>query len=129
MATNRLLHTILKTEKSSDEIRNAVKKAFYQVGGQIIDTPDAIIIEQGALGVNCSFAIDISAKINLWKLKENTYRLECELKWKLNALSWICLFIGWFVLWFLWIIPICAAFVKPEPIYQRALNEVEQYLE
>lgn len=128
MASNRLLYTILTTDKSPNEIRQAVKKAFRLIGGQIIDTPDSIIIDGGTLGLNCSFAVDLSARINLWELEENTYRLECSLLWKLNALSWICLVAGWFFLWPLWFVPMCASFFKPEPVYYQALNTVEDYL-
>ena len=128
MATNRSIQTIITTEKTPEEIREAVRRAFYSVSGQIIDTKDAIIIEQGTLGVSCAFSINMMAFIHLWRIKENTYRLECYLQWKWNALSWICFVVGWFVLGILWVVPLCTLFFNPLPTYQRALYEVQHYL-
>jgi hypothetical protein len=126
---SRILYSQIVTDKSPDQIKEAIKIAFRSLGGTMLDTPTGIDIKQGTNGVSFGFAADLTASVNLRQVKENRYELECQLAWKLNGLSIACLVIGIFVFGILWIVPILYLFFNPESAYQQALNRVQTYLE
>jgi len=123
------LYMQVSTEKSPDEIKEAIKTAFNSVGGVVQTTPTGIEIKQGVNGISFAFAASFTAQVNLRHVKEDKYEIECLIQWKLNALSIMCLVVGFFVLGILWIVPILYLFIRPEDAYQQALHRVQTYLE
>jgi hypothetical protein len=126
---SRTLYTQIVTEHSPDELKEAVRSAFRSLGGTMMDTPSGISVRQGVQGVSFAFTADVLAHVNLREIKENKYEIECQLNWSMNALSWICLVVGFFVLGILWIVPLLFLFLKPEEAYLQALNRVQIFLE
>jgi hypothetical protein len=126
---SKTLYSQVVTEKSPDEIKKAMREAFRSLGGTMQETPSGIEIKQGVNGIDFTFAADFTAQVNLRHVKENKYEIECQIQWKLNALSIICLAVGIFVFGILWIVPILYLFIKPEDAYQQALHRVQTYLE
>lgn len=125
---SRTLYAQVVTEKSADEVWNAVQTAFRSVGGTMQMTPSGVEIKQGVNGVSFAFSADITAQVNLRQVRDQVYEIECALQWKMNALSIICLVIGFFVLGILWIVPLLYLFVKPEEAYEQSLHRVQTYL-
>jgi hypothetical protein len=126
---SRNLYEQVVTEKSPDEIKEAIKTAFRSVGGTMQETPSGVEIRQGVNGVSFAFSADFKAQVNLRQVKEKAYEIECAIQWKLNALSIICLVVGFFVFGILWIVPALFLFIRPEDAYGQALHRVQTYLE
>ena len=126
---SRTLYAQVVTEKSPDEIKEAIKNAFRSVGGTMQETPSGIEIKQGVSGVSFAFSADFTAQVNLRHVKEKVYEIECAIQWKLSALSIICLVVGFFIFGILWIVPVLYLFIKPEDAYQQALHRVQTFLE
>lgn len=126
---SRTLYAQVTTDKSPDEIKAAIRNAFRAVGGTMQETPSGIEIKQGVNGVSFAFSADFTTQVNLRQVKEKMYEIECAIQWKLNALSIICLVVGFFVFGILWIVPILYLFIKPDDVYQQALHRVQVYLE
>lgn len=126
---SRALYAQVVTEKSPDEIKTAIKNAFRSVGGTMQETPSGIEIRQGVNGVNFAFSADLAAQVNVRHIKEKAYEIECAIQWKMNALSIVCLVVGYFAFGILWIVPILCLFINPENAYQQALHRVQVYLE
>ena len=125
---SRTLYAQVVTEQPPARIQEAIQTAFRSVGGTMQTTPGGVEIRQGVVGVSFAFTADLTAHVNLRQVKENVHEIECALNWKPNALSIICLVIGFFVLGILWVVPALYLFFKPEDAYQQALNRVQTYL-
>ena len=126
---SRTLYQQIVTERSLEEVKEAVRTSFRSLGGTLIDTPGGISLKQGNQGVQFAFTADLMAYVNVREVKENKYELECQLKWTMNALSIICLVIGIFVFGVLWVVPLLYLFLKPDDAYQQALQRVQTFLE
>jgi len=122
------LYTQVTTSKTPEEIKEGMRTAFRSLGGAMEETPTGFAIKQGAQGVSFAFTADIKADVNLRHVSENRYEVECLVNWKMNALSWICFLIGFFIFGILWIVPILYLFVRPTEAYQQALNRVQTYV-
>lgn len=126
---SRTLYAQLVTEKPPHEIQEAIKTAFRSVGGIMQETPSGLDIKQGTNGVNFAFTADLWAHVGLRNIRENVYEIECTVQWKMNALSIICLIVGFFIFGILWIVPLLYLFVKPDDAYQQALYRVQTFLQ
>ncbi|HOU24642.1 MAG TPA: hypothetical protein PKW05_11665 [Anaerolineae bacterium] len=125
---SRNLYLQIDTDKTPEQIKEAMKTAFRTLGGAMHDRPTGLEIRQGTNGVSFGFAADLTASVDLRQVKENRYEIECQLNWKLNGLSIACLVIGIFVFGILWIVPLLYLFFNPESAYQQALHRVQTYL-
>lgn len=109
-------------------VKYAVGQALRQVGGAMHETPDGIVIEGGAQGVSMSFTAKITAVVSVRETSPNRYDVSCSLTWKPSAVVWICLIVGFFVLWFLWIISGLYFAFNPTSAYQTGLGLAHGYL-
>lgn len=125
---SKLLFHQFQTEKPEEEIKKAMLMAFRSVGGTLQTTPTGLYILQGNNGVNYSFAADFESIVNLRKVKDDLYEIECVINWKMNTLSWICLIVGFFVFGILWIVPVLYLLINPDMPYQQAMHRTQSML-
>ncbi len=119
----------IRTNKSLEEVKTAAKETFRALGGVLQDTPFGFQIEDGGAGINFSFVAKINGAIAIKQQSPGLYRIEAMIVWNPNPLVWICLFIGFFFLWFLWIIAALYLFVDPAPVYSRLISQTERLLQ
>lgn len=111
-----------------EEVQEAAARSFLPLGGQIMKTSNGLTITQGKEGVNFSFTADFDATLTISQTKEGQYDLFCNVHWKLNTLSIVCLIIGAFVFGILWIIPLLYLFIDPSSVYNQAMFNIPNLL-
>jgi len=126
---SRTYFSQLNTAKPIEEVMQAAKSAFRSVGGTMQETPSGLWIRQGTNGVSFAFSADMNAYVNVRQIKEDRYEVECQVRWGLNALSWVCLVVGFFIFGILWIVPLLFLFINPDNAYQQALYRIQTYLD
>jgi len=117
------------TDRDREEVKDATKKMLYSLGGNIRETRHGFEIEEGTRGVNFAFAANFHAIINIKEKKPGSFEIGATINYKPSMLTWVCFVIGWFFLWFIWIVPLAYFFINPTQAYQQALSHIETELE
>jgi hypothetical protein len=117
-----------QTTKSLSEVQDATSRALIPLGGQITRYGTGFQINQGKNGVQFSFSADFDAVVNITQQSQDKYEIICNIHWKMNALSILCLIIGLFVFGILWVIPLLSLFIDPSQAYQNALFAIPNIL-
>lgn len=118
----------VRTDKTFDEVRQVVKDMLRPLGGTQRDMGYGFDIDGGSNGVRFGFVSTIKAAVKIQQRGQDAYNIECTIANSPNALFWICFVVGWFFLWFLWIICGLYFFVNPAQAYERQLSQVEGVL-
>mgnify|MGYP006943099073 CR=1 FL=1 len=95
-----------------------------RLGGALQRSGDSITIHNGATGVNMAFMAELQATITLKRKSNDEYEIYCDILYKPNGLFWACLVVGFFCLWFLWILNFLYLMVDPLPAYQSILDRI-----
>jgi hypothetical protein len=80
--------------------------------------------------VSCAFVAKFQAFVSITqnKKKENTFDIDCQIRWSPNSVFWLCLIVG-FCLIITWIGNLLYLFIDPVPSYQQALDRVQAELD
>lgn len=117
----------VSTAAPLDVVMSATLQALRQLGGQAAQTsPNTIKITNGNENVQFAFIANINADINIQPFPGG-YDITSYIKTTPNLLFWICAIVGFFFLWFLWIVCLLFFFVDPSSQYMRALNSIQIY--
>jgi hypothetical protein len=93
------------------------------------DSEDGILILGGTTEVKKAFAtMKFSATVDVILVNEGKYVLKCTINWLPHWFHFL-MFLWGFVSLFTWVYNVLYFFVDPTPIYQRALDRVEFFLE
>jgi len=125
---SKTLYFQFETEKSLSEVRDAAIKAFTPLGGQIMKVGDGLRIIQGKEGVQFGFVADFEASVMIQETSPNHFEIVCNVNWKMNTFSWICLIIGIFAFGILWIFPLFSLFIDPSSQYNNSLFMIPKML-
>ena len=127
--STRNLYGSLVTDKTPDEIKEAVKKSFRTVGGEIQDTPNGILITKGTQGVkNAIAAFQFTSTVDINPVGGKKYELVCKINWQPNYIVHLFCLVGGFMFLLPWIYNILYFFVNPTPAYQQAIDRVNFFL-
>lgn len=127
MGSKTVFYT-METDKPMAQVREAIKKSLAFLGGTQFEQGDSFQVKQGTIGVNFAFAANFEALINMRQSAPNKYEFFGTINWSPNALFWVCLIVGFFVLGILWIVPILYFFIDPSQVYQQALFRIQNML-
>ncbi len=120
----------VKTNQSLEEVTDAVVLEMRKLGGQVIDRNGAIEVIDGTSGVDFAFVAKFQANVYVApnKKKDNTYNIDCQIRYSPNAVFWICFILG-LCTFFPWIGNVLYLFISPVTAYQQALNRVQAELD
>jgi len=118
----------LETQESLEEVKMAAIKALTPLGGQIMPYGNGLQIINGKNGVQFGWTADFTSTLNINEIKPGKFDLNCEISWKMNTTTIICLVVGFFVFGILWVIPILYLFVDPTRVYQNSLMMMHSLL-
>jgi hypothetical protein len=126
----KTVFTQVNTTQSLEEVTDAVIIAMRRLGGQVIPRGSAIEVIDGTSGIDLAFVAKFQANIciNENKKKENTYDIDCQIRYSPNSVFWICLVAG-FCLFLPWIGNVLYLFINPVTSYQQTLDRVQAELE
>jgi hypothetical protein len=128
--TSKTVFTQVKTTQSLEEVTDAVVIALRRLGGQVFPRGSTIEVVDGNAGVSCAFVAKFQAFVSITqnKKKENTFDIDCQIRWSPNSVFWLCLIAG-FCLIITWIGNLLYLFIDPVPSYQQALDRVQTELD
>jgi len=123
------LYSELISNKSFEEVQEAVRKSFQIVGGEMQDSENGILIMGGTRQVKKAFStMKFSATVDISSVSEGKYDLKCTINWFPHWFHFL-MFVWGFVSVVTWIYNALYFFVDPTPVYQRALDRIEFFLE
>lgn len=123
------LYSELGSNKSFEEVQEAVRKSFQIVGGEMQDSENGILIIKGTNQVKKAFStMKFSATVDISSVSKGKYDLKCTINWLPHWFHFL-MFLWGFVSVVTWIYNVLYFFVDPTLIYQRALDRVEFFLE
>ena len=125
MSGQLTLYREITTSKPFNEVMDATEESLKRLGGVLQRTENAFNILNGKSGVSMSFVAEINARVTVRQKSEGKYEIECNIDKRPNAFFWVCLIVGFFFLWSLWIFNGLYFAVNPLPIYQTALDNIE----
>ena len=127
---SKTVFTQVNTNQSLEEVTDAVVVAMRKLGGQVIPRGSTIEVIDGTSGVDLAFVAKFQANVCVTKnkKKENTYDIDCQIRYSPNGVFWICLISG-FCLFLPWIGNILYLFINPVTSYQQTLDRVQAELE
>jgi hypothetical protein len=120
----------VQTTRSLEEVTDAVALEMRKLGGQVITRNSAIEVIDGTSGVDFAFVAKFQANVYVApnKKKDDTYNIDCQIRYSPNAVFWICLILG-LCTFFAWIVNLLYLFINPVTAYQQALNRVQAQLD
>ena len=126
----KTVFTQVITTQSLDDVTDAVIVSMRRLGGQVIPRGSAIEVIDGISGIDLAFVAKFQATVCVTqsKKKDNTYDIDCQIRYDRSGFCWICCIAGFFTI-FAWIVPILYLFINPVPAYQQALERVQAELE
>jgi uncharacterized protein (DUF1330 family) len=127
---SKTVFTQVKTTQSLEEVTDAVTTSMRRLGGQVFPRGGTIEVIDGNAGVSCAFVAKFQAFVSITrnKKKENTFDIDCQIRWSPNSIFWICLIAG-LCLVFTWIGNLLYLFIDPVSQYQQALDRVQAELD
>jgi hypothetical protein len=127
--TTKILYGELLTDKTIEEVRQAVRSSFEIVGGEIQDTPSGVLILKGTNQVPMTFTtMNFHSTVDVAPVATGKYSLVCTIKW-LPHWFHIIMLVGGFAAVIPWLYNILFFFVKPVSIYKQALDRVAFYIQ
>jgi len=125
---NKYLYSELQTEKAIPEIKEAIRKSFAVVGGEIEELENGVKINKGVNQVRYAFTtMNFHATISINPVSTNKYNLECHMAWIPHWLNYL-MFLWGFVTIVTWAYNVLFLLVKPTEVYKTALDRVGFYL-
>lgn len=120
----------MKTTQSLEEVTDAVVIALRRLGGQVFPRGSTIEVVDENAGIPFAFLAKFQAFVSITqnKKKDNTFDIDCQIRWIPNSVFWLCLIAG-FCLLFPWIGNLLYLFIDPVPSYQQALDRVQAELD
>lgn len=127
----KTVFTQVTTTKSLDDVTDAVVIAMRRLGGQVIPRNNTIEVIDGSSGVDYAFVAKLHATVCVSqnKKKDNTYDIDCQIRYSPNSVFWICLVAGFCLFAITWVGCILYFCINPVPAYQQALDRVRAELE
>jgi len=121
----------VQTTRSLEEVTDAAVLEMRKLGGQVIARNGTIEVIDGTSGINFAFLAKFQANIYISpnKKKDNTYNIDCQIRYSPNSVFWICLILGFCLFTITWIGNALYFFINPVPAYQQALNRVQAELD
>lgn len=123
--------TQIKTTQSLEEVTDAVVIAMRRLGGEVFPRGSSTVeVTNGNAGISCAFVAKFQAFITITqnKKKENTFDIDCQIRWSPNDVFWLFFIMGWCLL-ITWIGNLLYLFIDPVPSYQQALDRVRAELD
>ena len=115
----------LESQKSMEEVVTDTENVLRSLGGMVTRHGNNQLVATGASnGVNFAFTADFTTMVDIKQVKEGQYDIQATVNTKPNATFWICFGLGWFFLWFLWIICVFYFFIDPTQIYNAAFQRI-----
>jgi hypothetical protein len=127
MGSKTVMYSI-NTQKSMEEVKQATLRSLMVLGGTVTDMGDNIQIKEGKNNVNFGFTANFDAWVNIRQVTPERYDFFATINWKPNAVFWVCLGVGAFVLGILWVLCLLYFFIDPSSAYQQALFQVQTLL-
>jgi hypothetical protein len=118
----------ITTNRSLEEVKAAVGRSLFMLGGNVQQYGDGFRIVQGTNGVNYAFAAKFDSFINIRQVQENVFEVVGNVNWSPSSTFWACLIIGFFVFGILWIVPLLYLFIDPTNAYTQAIYTAQMSL-
>ena len=119
----------VSTEKPADDVFNAVVHSMQlTVGGQVTRNGNVVTVVNGTQNLNFAFMSELRADIVLTQPTPGVVDINGTIVSTPSTFFWICLIVGFFCLWFLWLFLILFYTCDPRTNYQTAVDRVASIL-
>mgnify|MGYP001363660800 CR=1 FL=1 len=124
---NRYLSVYVESQKTHKQVKDGAAYIFRSMGGLVFETPSGFQISNGKFGISMGFTANLTANVQIQKIKEDRYEIQMFLNWNWATFMWVMLILGFLTGGFTVLLMFLYLFFDPAPAYNQMLYRIVNY--